>query len=553
MATWHFIRDVLILLAAAGIVGAIFERFRQSAIVGYLVAGTLVGVLGGAQDRAIGEVAELGVTLLLFTIGLETSWRQFAAIGAIAAGGGSLQILVTVAVTVPIAIALGGDWKAGVALGAIIALSSTATVLRILTEKGMLDSQHGRASLGILLFQDLAVVPLVVLVTFLGPRANTADILSQLGSKAGLAAGLIIAVVIVANLVLPRLLSISALRRNRELPVVLAVVSWLAATWAAHHVGLSPALGAFVAGMIVAESPFARQIRSDVAPLRIIFVTLFFASIGILADLNWLLEGWNLARVLALVAAIIIGKAVTIWLIVSMFRRASRAAWATGFSLAQIGEFSFVLASIAFDSQLLNSDLMQLIVTSTLITLLLTPMLAGNALPIATAIDGIVRSILPWIGRDPADVGDEDAHEHRSHIVVAGYGPAGQGVVEALRNTQHDVVVIDLNPRLAGAARSANVHAIIGNAAQQEILEHAHLATAKALVIALPDHQTACDVIHHARQVSPGIRIIARARYHAFVDVLRRAGADVVVDEEKTVAGYLGAEIFQEVANGTRL
>jgi CPA2 family monovalent cation:H+ antiporter-2 len=192
---------------------------------------------------------------------------------------------------------------------------------------------------------------------------------------------------------------------------------------------------------------------------------------------------------------------------------------------------------------------MQLVVSSTLITLLLTPMLAGNAMPIATAIDRVVRPVLPQIGRAPTDAGDEPHHEHRNHVVVVGYGPAGRGVVGALRNTQHEVIVIDLNPRLAAIARATNVHAIIGNAAQREMLEHAHLATARALVITLPDHQSACDVIHQARHVAPKIRIIARARYHAFVNVLRSSGADVVVDEEQTVAGYLGAEIFQEVSN----
>lgn len=540
LSTWAVLLDILVLLAAALVLGVVFERLRQSAILGYLAAGTLLGP--GALDlvgsgEAVTIMAELGAALLLFSIGLEFSWRRLRRLGRLALLGGALQIVLTGCLVAAVGMILGLGARTAVALGAMLAPSSTACVLRMLTERAELDSVHGRGALGILLLQDIALVPLVLLVTTLGAEGTAFQVFHGIGRAVGLAALLVAAFYLAANYVLPRLLDATALSKNRELPILLACATCLGAAWAAHRLELSPALGAFIAGLLLAESPFATQVRSDVGVLRTLFVTLFFTSIGMVADPGGMWHHW--AMVLGLAVAIIVGKALLIWPIVRLFGYPHRHALATAASLGQVGEFSFVLAQVALLAGILATGLFQAIVSATLVTLFLTPYLVAAA-----------PRLGEWAGRrlDKAanhlEAAPKGAQRLRDHVIIVGFGPAGRGVAEALSQTGTPFVVVELNPRTVAAAMEAGVPAVVGDATQEQILEHLRVSAARAVVVALPDHRTALQVIGQARSLAPHTAVIARARYQIFAGELERAGAWVIVDEEQETGRLLGQEVL---------
>ena len=546
MNLWTALLDVLILLLAALLLGALCERLKQSAILGYLLAGTLLGP--NALDlmpnhKAVATIAELGVALLLFTIGLEFSWRRLRAMGAIALGGGTVQVLLTGALTAGVCLALGLSGRSAMAIGAMVALSSTACVLRLLVSRAEIDSVYGRNALGILLLQDIAVVPLVLVVTALGGEgpASAAQIGWDLGRAAGLAALLVTALFLLLNYVAPLLLCAKEAAQNRDLPILLAMVTAVGAAWVSHQLGLSPVLGAFIAGLLLAESPFATQIRADVAPLRTLFVTLFFSSIGMLSNPAWVLEHW--ALVAAVVAAIVFGKAIVISGVALLFRSSPGHAVATGVCLAQVGEFLFVLAEVARHGQLIDNELFELIVAAAVVTLFLTPYLVGLAPRLAKTVGrlsfGGFRTLHVQDGascpRDP---------ELSGHIVIVGFGPAGQCIADELQGKQQmPVVVIELSAKSAAAAQAAGLRTYVGDATRAEMLEHTRVQAAAAVVVTIPDPATARHVIEQVRLLSPQTPVIARARYHRYYADLVQAGAIAVIDEERTVGLHLASAV----------
>ncbi|MBN2559799.1 MAG: cation:proton antiporter [Phycisphaerae bacterium] len=561
MDLWTALLDVLILLFAALALGALCERLGQSAILGYLLAGTLLGP--NAYDmmtnhRAVTAIAELGVALLLFTIGLEFSWRRLRRIGPIAIGGGTLQVLLTGAVAGGACLMLGLGGSASVAVGAMIALSSTACVLRVLVSRAEIDSVHGRNALGILLLQDISLIPLVLIVTALGGEGTTAQIAREMGRAIGGAAILVAVFYVLFKYLVPLILSIEATARNRELTILLAIVMAVGSAWAAHRVGFSPALGAFVAGMLLASSPFATQVRADVVSLRTLFVTLFFSSIGMLADPVWAVEHW--ATVLALVGAIVIGKAVLAGGVTYLFRASLGHAVATGVCLAQVGEFSVVLTEVARHRGLIDGDLFKLIISATIITLFLTPYLVAVAPRLARAAGRLSargpRELPPrggaWHRRlggvDTAETAAPDSSrpdaEMTDHIVIVGFGPAGQRVAETLmRRHKPRIVVLEQNPKTATIARTYELQTFIGDATRTETLEELRVGAAKAVAVTVPDPTTARHVIEGIRSLSPQTPIIARSRYHIHRWQLTLAGAQVVIDEEDHVGARIALEV----------
>jgi len=535
---WTALLDVLILLLAAMLLGAMCERFKQSAILGYLLAGTLLGP--NALDlmpshKAVTTIAELGVALLLFTIGLEFSWRRLRASGAIALGGGAVQVLATGAGTAGICLSLGLGGRSVVALGAIVALSSTACVLRLLVSRAEIESVYGRSALGILLLQDIAVVPLVLVVTALGGDgpASATEIGWELARAIGAAALLVAALYGLLNYVVPLLLRAKEAAQNRDLPILLAMVTAVGATWASHKLGLSPVLGAFIAGLLLAESPFSTQIRADVASLRTLFVTLFFSSIGMLSNPAWVIEHWLL--VATVVVAIVVGKAFVTSAVARLFRASTGHAVATGVCLAQVGEFSIVLAEVARHGRLIDGGLFELIVAVTVGTLFLTPYLVALAPHLATAVGRFSTDTLrEWhLGEGPSSGSDAKVS---GHIVIVGFGPAGQRVAETLMRRHNSLLrIVELNPRSADVARAYDLPTYIGDATRAEVLEHLRIGSASAVVVTVPDPATARHVVEQVRALSPGTPIIARARYHVYRFELALAGAEVVIDEEQEV------------------
>ncbi len=526
---WDTLLHLLLLLAGCLFLGALAERLRQHALVGYLLAGTLLGPHGFALVTDSAEVellAELGVALLLFAIGLEFSFARFRSLGRPVLVGGSLQVIATAAAGTAVGLALGLPVAAAVALGVVIAPSSTAVVMRLLGSRAELESPHGRAAVSVLLFQDAAIVPLVLVLELLKGEGGPGAAALALARSLVLAALLVGVLLLLLRKVLPPLLGSQALRANRDLPVLLAVGTGLGATWAAHAAGLSPALGAFLAGVVLGESPFATQVRADVGALRALLATLFFGSIGMLGDPGWVLA--HLPEVLGVVAAVVVGKALLAAGALRLAGVGFASAAGAGVGLAQIGEFSFVLAEVARDG-LFGERSFHLVVSATIASLFLTPSLVATAPGLARRIavrGGVAR---PQPPAPPAG----------TRALVVGLGPAGQAVTATLAGDDHEVHVLDLNPAAAELARRLGAHPHLGDARQAEVLAHLEVASFAVAVVTVPDPRQAVEVVSLIRALAPGARVVARARYHLHREDLARAGAEVVVDEEHEVGGLL--------------
>lgn len=535
MDVWASLLDILILLTAALALGAVAERLGQNAIIGFLLAGTLLGPNATnllRSHQALEQVAELGVVLLLFAIGLEFSWNRLRQLGAQALGAGALQVVLTTGVVAIACVVMGFSGRPSIAIGAMVALSSTACVLRVLVERAELDSMHGRRALGVLLLQDAAVVPLVLIVTLLGHGdGGGAGIWLELGKSLGLGAALVLALWLTYRFVVPWLLGLRSATRNRELTILIAVASALGAAWGAHWLGFSPALGAFLAGMLLGGSNFAVQVRADITALRTLFVTLFFSSIGMLADPVWAFENWQI--VVLAITAVVVGKTALTALSLRAFGLQFAYAAATGICLAQVGEFSIVLARIAVESNLLDADGLRLIVSVTIGTLFVTPYLIACA-------PAVVKTVGRWSTREreiaTAEADLTNDIPSSGHVVIVGFGPAGQRTAEGLLQVGfRDIVVIDFSARSAELAAGYGLRCVTGDAARHDVLEEAQVQEAAVFAVTIPDPTAARGIIEQVRVTAPNTPIIARARYHIARWQLKFAGASVVVDEEDHV------------------
>jgi len=379
MDIWQILADIVILLGGAVLVGGIFARMGQSPLVGYLIAGMLLGgggSLGVIQSgKEIEVVAELGVALLLFSLGLEFSPARLRQVGFKVLLAGVVQIVAT------LLLCAGGAWLVGVqptsavAIGAMVALSSTAVVLRTLVDSGEIESAYGRNTLAVLLVQDLAVVPLAMLLSILAGDSGSVGL--NILTLLGLGLGLMVALFLILNVVARYLLGLLTLQHNRELAVLLALVVGLGSAWAAHAVKLSPALGAFLAGMFLGSSPFATQLRADVSSFRIVLLTIFFGAAGMVADPFWMAS--NIVPLLATTVAVFSIKGAVVFGLFRLLGQPTASAATTAICLAQIGEFAFVLGAVAVSENLLSKETNQLIVSATILSLLVTPIMLRHA------------------------------------------------------------------------------------------------------------------------------------------------------------------------------
>ena len=525
---WPMLTKLFLLLLAAYGAGILAQHFRQSAIVGYLLAGSVVGALLFDYDT-VSSVAELGVALLLFSIGLEFSFQQLKALGAALLIGGTLQVLLTLAAVAGL-LAIVLPVSPAVVVGCAFTVSSTAIVLRVLLDTAQMDATRGRMALGILLIQDLAVVPLALVVSLMGDAGPMSAVLLRVARTGASAGGLVLVFYLLFYRAIPWLLRREGLFANRELTILLAILSAMGAIGGAHMVGLSPALGAFLAGMLLAESPFATQIRSDIDAIRTLFVVLFFTSIGMLLDLAWLAS--HLYLVLPVVLLVFLVKAAIIVAIFKILRIDTQVSLATGITLGQVGEFAFVLVTAGRDSGLVNADLFAGVVSVTLLSMFLAPYMVTSADPWA-------RRILIWSFRTPAAEHTGRSTEACKKALIVGFGPAGRTVADKLKAAGVVPDVIELNPSAREAADRMAVAFHLGDATKTEVLGHAGIHAAGVVVVTVPDSRTAADTIRTIRTLMPEVPVIARGRYHRHIPMLTSAGATLVVDEEEIVGGRL--------------
>ena len=540
MDLWIILSDIVQLLAASLILGMICSRLGLSPIIGYLLAGMFLGGPGSlhvVQSKAeIEAIAELGVALLLFTLGLEFSLERLKELGQKPLIGGIAQVILTLAVGAAaawwlLALAL----PESIAFGAMIALSSTALVLRMLMERGELDMPHGRNSLGVLLTQDMAVVPLALLMALLGGGGGAFDVAFRMGKLIVLVSGLVLGLFLLSRLAVCALGTLTLLR-NRELTVIFAVVTGLGAAWAAHEAGISPALGAFIAGMVLGSSAFATQIRADVSSLRMVLLTLFFGAAGMVADPIWIFR--NLDFVAVVLVLLTLGKALIIWAIFQWLGHRIRVAIATGVCLAQVGEFAFVLGSMGRTSGVVSHDSYALVVSITIVSFFLSAFLV----PKAPAIGNAVASLFGMTGLTDT----EERHiKPPPDVVIIGFGAAGQLASAPFVDSNARVVVIELNQDGVRQARELGFVGEIGDATQNEVLEHAGIYQAKAIVISIPHHKTALDILSHVRQHAPHAHVVVRSRYKLHSASFVRAGAHAVVGDEEKVGEAMAQHLAQ--------
>ena len=523
--------DLVLAVAAALIGGLLAQRLGQPVILGYLVAGVVIGPFTPgptAQSESVAVLAEIGVAFLMFALGAEVSLGELRRLGRVAAIGGPLQVLITMALGPLIAPWLGLSFTQGLFLGGLIALSSTVVALKVLMARGELGAVHGRVALGVLIAQDIAVVPMVVVLPALA--AGGATLLQDLGLAALKAGGVLAAAYVGGAFAVPWLLEHVATRRSRELFLLAVVALALGTAMLTQVAGLSLAFGAFLAGLAVGETDYRAQVVAEVLPMRDLFASLFFVSVGMLVNPVALVA--QAGTIAALATFVLLAKVLVIWAIVRIVGMPGRVALLSGLALAQVGEFSFVLARIGVEAGAIPTSLFDLVLAVALITIVLTPSLLAVGERLAALL-----ARAPAVGRlfaEPVPTGDLDVDEGslRRHTVICGYGRVARQLGEALDARGSRYVVVEYNPQLVRQLRARGVHVIYGDASNPAVIEHAHLETARLLAVLMPDVDAAQVVTRLARGQHPDLDIVVRARNEADVERLRRAGATDVVQPE---------------------
>jgi len=518
------LQDILILLGLALAIAFLCSRIRLSPIVGYLLTGLLIGPYGLHLIRGVDEVemmAEVGVIMLLFTIGLEFSVSRILRLKGLLLKCGTTQVLLTGLLISGLAVLAGQPGRTAVVLGMALALSSTAIVLKLLLERGELDSAQGRIALSVLLFQDLGVILFLVVLPLLGGRVRDFTLLGTAGTL-GLLAGLF-----VFSRYLLQPLMVSVLRtRIPELFRLTILVLVLGTAWTTHLAGLSPALGAFLAGLALAESDYSHQALSDIIPFRDTFLAIFFISMGMLVNVRSLSGDWPLILGLFLLLSLL--KAGVASLAALWSRFPLRICLLSGLILFQVGEFSFILLRQARSLQLIPEHSYQITLFVITLSMMATPLLFSRAGQIAGRLAG-------WLGsrRDSwSDTEEEQTANLEGHVVIAGYGLAGRNVARVLREMHIPYIHIEMNGEIVRRARELGECIVYGDATSRTVLERVGTGRARALVLAINDPSALASTIQTARELNARLYILVRTRFVLDLDHLYEFGADEVIPDE---------------------
>jgi CPA2 family monovalent cation:H+ antiporter-2 len=518
--------QILILLAGSVLVLSLVRRFRLPAILGYLLVGMLLGprALGLASDAAaIATLAEIGVVFLVFTLGLEFSFARMVAMKAEVLGVGGLQMLLTTAAIGGAAWALGLDPALAIVVGGALAMSSTAIILRQLGDQLEINRTHSRLAVGILLFQDLAFVPLLALATALGTAGEMPGPQWLLG-MVGRAILALLVVLLLGRWALRPLFHEIARHRSSETFTLTVLFVALGGAWATHALGLSMALGAFLAGMLLAETEFKHQTEAVIKPLRDILLGVFFVSVGMLLDLRLLFT--QLPLVLALLAVLLVLKAAIVALVVRQFVPNSRKALRTGIVVCMGGEFGFALLTLLLKGTTVDERIVQPLLTAVALS-----MLAG---PLLVRYNGRVADfILRRRTVQPSDVALETAATRqlaeRKHVIICGFGRVGQNLARVLESRGLEFIALDLDPFRVRDARQAGDPVVYGDASEPEVLRALGLEHASALVVSFEDTQTALRIVRAARRLRSDLPVLVRTEDDSKLDQLQAAGATEVI------------------------
>ena len=536
----ELLATLVIILGVSAVVVFLLHKLRIPPVVGFLVAGVIIGPYGVGlvkDTHAVEMMAELGVILLLFTIGLELSLSTLLRLKKAVIVGGSAQVLLTIALAAFATYLVTGNSNRSVFFGFLIALSSTAIVLKMLAEKGEAESPHGRIMLGILIFQDLCVVPLMLLIPSLsGEGINITDA----GIKMGKAVLIIAGVLLSARWAVPRLLHQVVGTRSRELFITTIILLCLGTALLTSQFGLSLALGAFLAGLVISESPYAHQATSDILPFKDSFIGLFFVSVGMLMNIGYMAD--NCLKIAAAVALIFGLKVITGTVSAIMAGSHLRASLHAGLGLAQIGEFSFVLASAGKESGIITGEFYQIFLSSSVVTMIMTPFVLNSAPFVSAWITS--RHMIGRLDRlKKISEGEGFPRKKEGHVIIIGFGLNGKNLARVMREAEIPYVVLEMNGDTVKAMKKKGEPIYYGDGTSKEILHKVSIGKARLLVVAISDPASTRRIVSVARSQNAGLYIIVRTRYLAEVDDLKALGADEVIPEEFETS----VEIFSRV------
>jgi CPA2 family monovalent cation:H+ antiporter-2 len=536
------LRDLEILFGLAVITVVLFRRLLFPSIIGFLVTGVLAGphALALIKDpHTVEQMAEIGVVLLLFTIGIEFSLSELMRIRKLVFWGGGIQVLVTIVVVAAGGVLFGLPYNQAVFAGFLVSLSSTAILMKLLMDAGEMDTPHGKTALGILIFQDLCVVPLMLFTPFLAGAGNGWEGMATTILKA-------LAVVAVAHVgaryAVPWIFSQVVQARSRELFLLTIIFVGLGTAWLTALAGLSLALGAFIAGLAVSESEYSHQALGDLIPFRDAFMSLFFISVGMLLDLTIFLRQPLL--LLTIVLAVVLIKTIVATGSTMLLGLPGRIALVAGLSLAQVGEFSFVLAQSGVTLGLLPAEAYQLFLASSVLTMALTPLLLAKGQVVADALLPLLpRRLVRGAG---ALVERERKGHYDDHVIIVGYGLNGRNLAKVLKHRHIQYVIVETNPFTVSSQRKKGEHIVFGDASKQEVLEHLQIERARLMVVAISDAASSRRIVAIARQQSPRLHIIVRTRYVLEMEPLFKLGVNEVVPEEFETSIEIFARVLRK-------
>jgi CPA2 family monovalent cation:H+ antiporter-2 len=533
--------DILIVMAVAVVVTLVFSRLRLPALVGLFVAGALIGpnAFGLIKSpESVEQLADIGVIFLLFTLGLEMSFKRMARLAKVLFVGGPLQVVLTGAIGAGVGFALGESPAQALVLGMLVALSSTAVVLKTMTERAQVDTPMGRNVLGILIFQDILVVPMMLVLPLLG--GGQLDMPMSGPVLAAVAVGMVVLVIVLAKWVAPRVLYEAARSRSTDVFLMVVVAICFAVAALSAWLGLSLALGAFLAGLIISESEYGHHSLGLVMPFRNLLVSFFFVSIGMLLDPGFLARSWWMVLLAAI--GLIVVKTITGTIAVQALRYPLRVSMGTGLALAQVGEFSFVLAAVAASNGLLPENLRQGFLAVAVLTMGVAPILMSQIEPLYRLAEKlhVPQCLAGW-----CTIGPAEQHAHSGHLLIVGYGINGKNLARAAREFDFPYCIVELNPKTVRDEVARNEPMHFGDATNEAVLVQAGAERARAAAVVIADPVATRAIVSQLRRLNPSLHIIARTRFLTEVQPLYQLGADDVVPEEFETS----IEIFHRTAH----
>ncbi len=535
------LQQIIIIFGLSVAVVYTFNRLRLPTIVGFILTGVLMGPYGLELIKMaqVESLAELGVILLLFTIGIEFSLEKLSSMKKSVLLGGGAQVAITVLAGFAIAQYLGRPVGESVFIGFLLSLSSTAIVLKTFQERAELETPHGHVSLGILIFQDVVIVLMILFTPMLaGEVDNFGYSMLQLLVKG---IGIILLVIISARWVVPFILFQIAKTRSRELFLLTIIVIGLSIAWVTSSFGLSLALGAFLAGLIISESEYSHQVMDDILPFRDVFLSFFFISIGTLLNVTYFYQ--NLPLILLIFAGVLVIKTIMVGSAASLLGYPMRTVILVALTLSQIGEFSFVLSRSGVEYGLLTDSMYQLFLSTSVLTMAVTPLIISIAPRFS---DHFLRLPLPIpdsLKMESYDRDEPPKVSKKDHLIIVGYGMSGKHLAQAARAGDIPYIIIEMNPETVRRERARGEPIYYGDATRESVLEMANIRDARSMVVVINDPTATRRIVELARSLNQALHIIARTRFVKEVNPLYQLGADEVIPEEFETS----VEIFTRV------